>query len=385
MPYETATPDDLGALVDLLVEAYHADRQWIADGLRRRGLDRFRLVRSGRQIQAALELIPLGQWFGGRCVSTGTIAWVVTRVASRGTGVAQSLMQSALEEMRRGGIALSTLYASTAALYRRLGYEWAGHVVRYELPLKEIGLRRRDGQVERADRADAPEIQAVYGACARRDCGLLERDSTFWAERFDPLPAPELAAYVVYYEGRPEGYALIDEKPHDRQLVLRDVMFTTRRAGERLLTLLADHSSLFDTGVYWGGPDDPLQHLLPEEQVVAVRHKRWMLRIVDVVAALEGRGYPPHLEAGLDLDLTDPLVAENSGPWQLTVAGGRARVSRGGQGRMRLDIGALAALYSGYARPELLSLAERLTGPADVLALAGLVFAGPRPAMTDVF
>ena len=94
MRYEPATSADLDALVDLLVEAYHADRAWVAEGLTRRGIDTFRLARSGPQIQAALELIAAGQWFGGRCVPSGTVAWVTTRVAARGTGAARELIAS---------------------------------------------------------------------------------------------------------------------------------------------------------------------------------------------------------------------------------------------------------------------------------------------------
>jgi len=89
--------DDLESLVDLLVEAYHADRQWVTEGLRRRSTERFRLLRDGPSLQAALELIPLGQWFGGRRVSTGAVAWVATRVTMRGTGVAKQLLQTTLE------------------------------------------------------------------------------------------------------------------------------------------------------------------------------------------------------------------------------------------------------------------------------------------------
>ena len=95
-----------------------------------------------------------------------------------------------------------------------------------------------------------------------------------------------------------------------------------------------------------------------------------MLRIADLSAALEARGYAPQLQADLHLEVTDPLVPENSGPWQLTVRGGRGVVRRGGEGRLRLDIGVLAALYTGYGRPELLS-AGRPHGRAGSRPYAG--------------
>jgi predicted acetyltransferase len=385
MMYQSARPDDLDPLVDLLVEAYHCDRRITSDTLRQRGLSTFRVVRGPSRLEAALELISIGQWFGGRRVSCGVIASVATHLPARGTGVASTLMRAALAEMRGSGIALSTLYASSASLYRRLGYERAGHLVRYDLPLAGLARSGREGQVERLDRTDAPEILEIYQACARRDAGLLDRDQSFWIDRFDPLPDAALAAYVVRVDGRAEGYVLLDENPHDRLLVLRDVMFTTRRAGQRILGLLAEHGSQLDAARWWGGPQDPLAHLLAEQQAVPKPHQEWMLRIVDPAAALHERGYPTHLDAELHLELTDPVFDENCGRWEVQVSAGHAIARRGGRGRIRLDVGALAALYSGHMPPGLLALLDRLSGPPEDIALAGLVFAGPAPYMPDAF
>ena len=48
-----------------------------------------------------------------------------------------------------------------------------------------------------------------------------------------------------------------------------------------------------------------------------------MLRIVDVAAALEARGYPAGLEAQLELEVEDELLAWNHGRLRLSVADGR--------------------------------------------------------------
>lgn len=385
MSYGAAQPDDFEPLVDLLVEAYHCDRRLTAEGLQRRGLDSFRLLRAEGRLEAALELIVVGQWFGGRRVSCAAVAWVATRVAARGSGIATELMRAALQEARARGVALSALFPSNESLYRKLGYERAGHLVRYDLPLAALRRTRRDGRIERLDRPDAPEILEVYQACARRDAGLLDRDHSFWSDRFDPLPDAALAAYLVRNDGRPEGYVLLDQRPHGTQIVLRDVMFTTRRAGEQILTLLAGHNGLFETVRWWGGVQDPLAHLLPDQLAMAAPQRPWMLRIVDPGAALSQRGYAAPLRGTLHLELSDPLFADNAGPWQLELEAGRAAAARGGQARLRLDVGALAALYSGHMTPSLLALLDRLAGPPEDQALAALAFAGPPPYVCDVF
>ena len=54
--------------------------------------DAVRVVREAGEIQAALELASVGQWFGGHCMPAGVVAWVATRVALRGTGAISALV-----------------------------------------------------------------------------------------------------------------------------------------------------------------------------------------------------------------------------------------------------------------------------------------------------
>ena len=69
----------------------------------------------------------------------------------------------------------------------------------------------------------------------------------------------------------------------------------------------------------------------------------------------------------------------------LDVADGAAHVREGGDGRVKLDVTALAPLYSGFLSGETLALAGRVAGSADELALASAVFAAPAPTMLDKF
>ena len=75
-----------------------------------------------------------------------------------------------------------------------------------------------------------------------------------------------------------------------------------------------------------------------------------MLRLLDVVGALSGRGYPLVSEE-LVLSVEDALFPENRGPWKV-VADGSGSVSvspaQAGSGRVRpISIGTLSAIYSG--------------------------------------
>ena len=133
------------------------------------------------------------------------------------------------------------------------------------------------------------------------------------------------------------------------------------------------------------GPQGPLHKLIPGNQARPEPScQQWLLRLCDVQAALEQRGYPP-LTTKLQFDVADAAMPENAGRYLLELDGGEARVSRGGEGRIRLDVRALAAVFSGFSHPREMQAAGLLAASPEDLALLGAVFAGPRPFLLDSF
>jgi predicted acetyltransferase len=112
--------------------------------------------------------------------------------------------------------------------------------------------------------------------------------------------------------------------------------------------------------------------------------KEWLLRLTDVPAALAQRGYPP-LDAELQLDVADESMPENSGHYVLRLSAGAPRVTSGGEGRIRLDVRALAAIFTGFCHPKEMQAAGLLHAEPDDLARVGAVFAGPAPFILDTF
>jgi predicted acetyltransferase len=111
----------------------------------------------------------------------------------------------------------------------------------------------------------------------------------------------------------------------------------------------------------------------------------WLLRVVDVRAALTGRGYPPGLETEVHLAVRDEVCPWNNGRFVLTVADGRGEVREGERSDVILDARGLAALYTGYLTPAALQQVGLAAGEPRALAAAGLPFAGPAPWMPDMF
>ena len=139
------------------------------------------------------------------------------------------------------------------------------------------------------------------------------------------------------------------------------------------------------TVTWYGGPSDPCVALLAEQAYATRLDHHWMLRVVDVKKALAARGYPKGLEAEVHLEIADDLLAENAGRFVLTVGGGRGRVRAGGKGRLALHVRALAALYTGHLSAAGLRSIGMLRGDDRAVTEASAVFAGPVPAMPDMF
>lgn len=355
-------------------------RDWLADV----GRQHIRVARRDGRLAAGLAIIPMGQWFGGVSVPMGGITAVGVAPEYRGTGVGGALLRGALEELHAGGVPLSALYPATLTFYRRAGYERAATRTVYEVPAGAIGGRDRTLDVVAVEPGDYEALYRVYTQRARESAGNLDRPIMLWNRFLKPRDRTPYS-YMVTRDSRPEGYIIFLQGGRDEPLNVRDICALTPEACRRLLALLADHRSMIDTIRWSGAPLDPLLFLLPEFRYKVHWSIDLMLRIVDVAGALGARGYPPGLNAGLHLEVRDDLLPWNNRRFVLELSEGRPHVRAGGEGRIRVGVRELAALYTGHLTPFELRVVGAIDGPERDLATAGLVFSGPRPWVPDMF
>ncbi len=361
-----------------------------AERCERVGRGHFRLVKEGADIAGGMAILPMGHWFGGRVVPSWGISLVAIAPEHRSRGIASELMRAVLEEARREGVALSSLYPATRPLYWAAGYETAGSRISYRLSLAALRGGSRDRDVRAASSPDdRAKMMSLYDVRARWLGGAIARTTFFWQRVFDPL-GDEARAYVVLGERAPEGYVVVSQRPppaplQPMQLVVRDAVAHTAAAGHRILRFLADHHSTASSVTFVSGPADPLLLLVREEAREVADFFPWMLRIVDVRAALERRGWSPLVRGELHIDVRDALLRENSRRWVIEVADGKAEVREGGTGALPIDVRGLAALYSGFLPAEELRGAGLCGGDDAELARATALFAGPAPWLSDFF
>lgn len=380
-------PAELTALESLISRTFgFPDRMWPVF-VERIGQENLRIVRRDGSIPAGLGVHRLGQWFGGRSMKMGGVAIVGVAPEHRGGGLAFTMMSLLLQELRENGVPLSTLFASTSRLYRKVGYEHAGNRVRYEIPTGQIEILGSDLPMRSVDPAPSPEIRALCNERAVRSNGNLDRNPGMWERLFRPVIVPDAYVYLVGPESAPEGFVAYTRHrdPGEPALRIRDWYARRPAAGRRIWSFFAAHRSLGPV-LSWIGPAvDPMVTLLPEQSFTVKQLERWLLRIVDVPKALAERGYPEDADAEIHLEVKDEILGENEGSWILRVGGGRGEAKRGGRGSLRVHVRGLAALYSGLHTPEELRSIGLLDGEEAELRDAGRIFTGPEPWMPEIF
>jgi predicted acetyltransferase len=351
------------------------------------GLDCVRVLLEGGRVVGGLVRVPMGQFFGGSRVPTMGIAGVGIDASARGTGAATAMMQREIRALHREGVALSTLHPATVPLYRRAGYEIAGGCHRAAAQARDLGGGRRALTVRRYQESDEDALRDLYRRFASRRDGWLDRGDYLWRRTRVRHDGQRAHGHVVLRGEAIEGYAFQQQNrtPDGYDIELTDLVYGSGEAASTLLAFLADHRSLAGEVTWTTAPDDAFLSLLSERHVRLGRYMPFMLRIVDAPRALAARGYPRHLRGRLDLALDDDVVADNRGRFVLSVEDGVGRVKPGGRGALKLDVRALAALYSGHHRASRLAEVSRLEGSASAIALADTLFAGPPPSVSDFF
>ncbi len=342
----------------------------------------------GDRIVSFARVKPYQQWFGGRAVPMGGVASVAVAATHQRRGLGRATVAATLPVLREHGFAVSTLYPATTPLYRGLGWEYAGDHTWLDVPaaaLRDLGPV--DGVTLRpATAADIPGVLAVYRDLCRDTNGMLDRSGPF----FDLRPESMLAVdsfVVAEGAGGIEGYAMAERRNtgHLVQVTAWGVVATTPAAERAVWFTLGAGSSTVRT-VRAMAYADGLRLHLAEPDIGTHEHLRWMLRLVDAPAAVAARGWPAGLRASVDLDVADADVADNAGRWRLSVENGAGTLTRGGDGTVALGIGALSALYAGYADPRTLRRAGLLaTGDDTALDPLATMTAGPRPRLLDYF
>jgi predicted N-acetyltransferase YhbS len=288
----------------------------------------------GARLVASARYFPMRQWWHGRAIPMAGVAGVKVAPEERGRGVGRALMTRLIEEISARGFPVSALYPATMPLYRSLGWEIAGGKYETVLAARALsGLIPPDcasaacGPVtpglRRATTADGAAVVDVLGAVyqSQRDCGPATHEFRLVADWLDD---EDRFAYLAA-----DGF-LTYRWADGTSAVQVDLLTAASPATVRAFwQILASHASMADTVRACLSPDDPVSWLTREPEAATRQEEPWMLRIVDVGAAVAARGFPTAAAVTAQLEITDDVRPENTGLWNLQISGGTATMARG--------------------------------------------------------
>jgi predicted acetyltransferase len=390
LEYASLRADEEERIASMMTECFSVPETHWASFRGFVGIENFRVLRRAGEAIAGLGIYPFGQWFGGRRIPMAGISAVTVPPGERGKGIARLLMENALRESREAGVPLSALYASTQHLYRKVGFELAGTRIEYSIPTHEVAsVMAEEIGVHSVPLSEHHRFHDVYRRFASARNGFLDRSAGYWNRLVHRREQELVFAYAFGREEAPDAYVVYQQKriegSHGYVIAIRDWAATTPTSYRRVLSFLLGLRSLGRSITWSGAPMDPLLAGLEEMDAEVTSLDRWMLRIVDVGAALAQRGYPAGAQGELHLRVTDPLFTENTGSFVLEVRDGRASVAAGGRGDLHCPILGLAPLYSGFMSPAVLRDIGWIEGDDRSLATAAVLFAGESPWLADMF
>jgi predicted acetyltransferase len=277
----------------------------------------------------------------------------------RRRGVLTQMMRTQLDDVRERGEPIAVLWSSEGPIYGRFGYGMAslhGEIKldrsrsAFDLPYEPVG------RVRLIEPGEVPTLfPPVWDAVRAYTPGFFARPPAWWEHRivYDPENFRGGAGrkqFVVHETGgEVDGYAFYRHKGSWEEgvpvgtLIVREVMATTPQATRELWRYLFDIDQSEAITASLMPLDHPLFLLLAEPRRTKFRvgDGLWV-RLVDVGAALSGRGYA---ESGrVVFEVRDTFCSWNEGRWKLE--DGHAERTDD-EPDLRLDVTGLGSVFLG--------------------------------------
>jgi predicted acetyltransferase len=268
--------------------------------------------------------------FGGKQVLMGGVGLVASLPHYRRMGGVRACMKAALEDMYDNGYIFSSLYPFSTTYYRQFGYEKGMPVHTWTLPLENIRATDVGGRVRQLLPGDSLEPLAKVYNCFYNEYNLSVVRRVY-DQTLDVEALLKQLRYIYLWEneaGDPRGF-MITHKDGDvldctNTFNLNNGMiFLDRLAFQGLFSFVRSAFSSFYQAIRFCTPAcQPMDALLVEgNSTTCERTWNGMVRVVNVEHALSlcrCKG-----EGSLIVDIIDPMLPGNQGPWRISFAPGR--------------------------------------------------------------
>ena len=345
-------------------------------------------------LDPAVPVATVNSWVGELSVPGDRVApfWAISGVTvsptRRRRGIARAMLEGELRTAAAAGVALAGLTVSEATIYGRFGFAPAVQVADWDIDTRRAGWRggEASGTFDYVRREEAVEPLDELHARIRV---TRPGDADGWTGRWRQFAGiaggskePGRTRVVRYTDtaGVVRGMVLyrLSEDPKDMASHTLDVTYLAADGDDAYRALwgfLLRHDLVSRIRVCLLSVDEPLSWLLADRRgaTVSVHDHEW-LRILDVPAALEARGYSaPGVHV---LEVRDDLGFA-TGTWRMEVSeDGAARVGRtDAPAEIVMPVSSLAAIYLGGVRGTTLRTAGLLEGPDGAVRALDRTFA----------
>lgn len=333
------------------------------------------------KIAAALQCFSFQQSIRGCIKPMGGIGGVWTYPEYRNQGCVKALMKSAFLEMRMQGICVSMLTPFKESFYGALGYAIANSTNEVNIPIASLSsyLKLPKQSIWQCDRLSATEVKDILLNFLHenlRSQTLLPHShgiaiTNFTYEQWWHLHRQKLCV-LVKRDRQTVAMAIyaIDSSGNlpmiDRQIEISSIFWTDIESRDRLLHFFASHRDQIHS-LKMPVPMGTNIHawLTNAGKLPSTMTEPWMVRVIDVVEALNG--LPMDCEPFI-FAISDPFCIWNEGVFGVNSDRGRLTVKRYGNGDFqdlaidfRTTIAGISALIYGTSAIEELVQKQLIT------------------------
>jgi predicted acetyltransferase len=317
---------------------------------------------------------------GDRSVEAWAIAGVTVAPTHRRRGIARALLEAELRTAAANGTPVAILTVSEATIYRRFGFAPAAFAADLSFDTNRVQWDgpTASGRVHFITPEQLrSEGRRIMEAARLATPGLIELDDYLWGRLVGVLgddPDARKKLRAVRYDdasGTPQGFALYrvsggEQDFTQHTVTVSHLLAVTDDAAAGLWRFLLELDLVSRVDAPLRAIDDPVLWQVSDVRGIRTTHlsDHLWVRILDVPAALEARGYAA--PGSIALQVTDPLGFAD-GQVLITIdADGRAAVTRldgeapADAAALALSVNDLGSLYLGGVSAHTLERAGRV-------------------------
>lgn len=306
-------------------------------------------------------------------VAMGGVSAVGVHPTHRRRGLLTDMMGRMLEDGRERGEPIAGLIASESVIYGRYGFGLASDHASYRIDRREARLAAPApalAGLRLLDKDEAlKELPALHDRLRRRRAGEPGRRERDWEGIVADEPAHRgEGGHGLFFAACDEGYVLYRAYQSDwmhgvrSDVTIKDLWGATPDIEAALWQFVFDLDIVDSVTAKSRPVDEPLRWRLTDPrklQMVSVEDRLYV-RVLDVAAAFEARGYQGSGQVTFEVvgPDRDPAV----GTWVLDAGpdGASCRRAAGEEPGLRVDLAALGSLYLGGFRTSLLAAGGRV-------------------------